>query len=230
MFKKFVSLMLVVCVMLTVCITASAAGVEPATPPAGETSPITITSAECSVRTVTVQYTIDAAKKVDGMDVTVLFYQPVGPEGDKKYITYNDTNAIYYADQVENDVANGKLTFSIPNGAPEGTYNVLVGGTDIDYPGLYEGVEVKKAFKYGDIDENDKINSTDALIVAKYGIGIKDTTVNDTINNPEKTYLLTAADVDENGKQNATDALNIAKYGIGDKDAKAMIDALNDGI
>ncbi len=151
MFKKIVSLMLVVCVMLTVCITASAAGVEPATPPTGEKSPITITSAECSVRTVTVQYTIDAEKKVDGMDVTVLFYQPVGPEGDKKYITYNDTNAIYYADQVENDVANGKLTFSIPNGAPEGTYNVLVGGTGIDYPALRTGVEVKKSFVYGDV-------------------------------------------------------------------------------
>ena len=229
MFKKFVSLMLVVCVMLTVCITASAEGVEPAKPADGQ-YPITIESATCVGRTVTVKYTINAEKKVDDMDVTVLFYQPVGPEGDKKYITYNDTNAIYYADQVENDVANGKLTFSIPNGAPEGTYNVLVGGTGIDYPALRTGVEVKKAFKYGDIDENDKINSTDALIVAKYGIGIKDTTVNDTINNPEKTYLLTAADVDGNGKQNATDALNIAKYGIGDKDAKAMIDALNDGI
>lgn len=223
MLKKIISLMLVACMVLSVAITASAAGVKPAE---GE-SPITITSAKCVGRTVTVEYTIDESAKFDtSKDVTVLFYSPVGPEGEKEYITYNDENAIYYADQVDYDGSN-KLVFALPGNLEAGSnYNVLVGGSDIDVPAK-ANVELPKAFMYGDIDENETINATDALIVAKYSVGIEDTSTNSTIFNPEKSYLVEAADVDSNKTVNATDALNIAKYAVGDPAAKAMIDALN---
>lgn len=174
MAKKIISLMLVACMVFTVAITASAAGVEPAT---GD-SPITITSAKCVGRTVTVEYAVDASENFDtSKDVTVLFYSPVGPEGEEKYITYNDgtteQSAIYYADQVDYDNTN-KLVFSIPSSVAEGTnYNVLVGGTDVDVPALLAGVEVPAAFMYGDVYENQEINNTDALLIAQYYAGIE---------------------------------------------------------
>ena len=212
MAKKIISLMLVACMVLTVAISASAAGVEPATPPEGETSPITITSAKCVGRTVTVDYTIDASENFDtSKDVTVLFYSPVGPEGDEKYITYNDgtteQNAIYYADQVDYDNTN-KLVFSIPSSVEEGTnYNVLVGGTDIDYPALYSGVVVPAGFMPGDVAVDGKIRTNDATAVLKHCAGIK------LLEEGSPSAL--AADVAADGKIRTNDATKILKYCAG---------------
>lgn len=225
MLKKIVSLMLVACMVLTVAITASAAGVEPAT---GD-SPITITSAKCVGRTVTVEYTVDASENFDtSKDVTVLFYSPVGPEGEEKYITYNDgtteKSAIYYADQVDYDNTN-KLVFSLPSNLAEGTnYNVLVGGTDVDVPALYKNVEVPAGFMYGDIYENQEINNTDALLIAQYYAGIESAL---KLIDEEKPYLASAADVYVNGEINNTDALLVAQYYAGIESAMNTIDGLN---
>lgn len=196
--------MLVACMVLSVAITASAAGVKPAE---GE-SPITITSAKCVGRTVTVEYTIDESAKFDtSKDVTVLFYSPVGPEGEKEYITYNDENAIYYADQVDYDGSN-KLVFSLPSDLAEGSnYNVLVGGTDVDYPALWESVVVPAGFMPGDVAVDGKIRTNDATAVLKHCAGIK------LLEEGSPSFL--AADVAADGKIRTNDATKILKYCAG---------------
>lgn len=207
MAKKIISLMLVACMVFTVAITASAAGVEPAT---GD-SPITITSAKCVGRTVTVEYTVEASKKTfdeSKDDVTVLFYSPVGPEGEEKYITYNDGekehSAIYYADQVRYDGTN-KLVFSIPSSVEEGTnYNVLVGGTDIDYPALKAGVEVPKGYMLGDVEEDGEILTNDFTAVLKHCAEIALL--------EEGSSAALAADVTRDGEILTNDGTEILKY------------------
>ena len=226
MAKKIISLMLVACMVFTVAITASAAGVEPAT---GD-SPITITSAKCVGRTVTVEYAVDASENFDtSKDVTVLFYSPVGPEGEEKYITYNDgtteQSAIYYADQVDYDNTN-KLVFSIPSSVAEGTnYNVLVGGTDVDVPALYKNVEVPAAFMYGDIDEDKEITMNDALIIAQYFVEIP--AAKNKLDSAETSYLFTAADIDEDTEVTMNDALVVAQYFVEIPAARTKINGLN---
>ena len=224
MAKKIISLMLVACMVFTVAITASAAGVEPAT---GD-SPITITSAKCVGRTVTVEYAVDASENFDtSKDVTVLFYSPVGPEGEEKYITYNDgtteQSAIYYADQVDYDNTN-KLVFSIPSSVAEGTnYNVLVGGTDVDVPALYKNVEVPAAFMYGDIDEDKNITMNDAMTAAQYSVRMQ--AARALIDgNPA---LFSAADVDGDKNVTMNDAMTMAQYSVRMAAARDLLDTLN---
>ena len=205
MAKKIISLMLVACMVFTVAITASAAGVEPAT---GD-SPITITSAKCVGRTVTVEYAVDASENFDtSKDVTVLFYSPVGPEGEEKYITYNDgtteQSAIYYADQVRYDGTN-KLVFSIPDSVAKGTnYNVLVGGTEIDYPALKAGVEVPEAFKLGDANLDGSVKTNDATTILKHCAKL--------IHIEDGSAAALAADVTADGVIKTNDATKIHKY------------------
>lgn len=61
------------------------------------------------------------------------------------------------------------------------------------------------AARYGDIDGNSSVNSSDALAVLKYSVGIEEFS--------KETLIL--ADVNADGNVNSSDALDILKYSVG---------------
>ncbi|MGN0548133.1 MAG: dockerin type I repeat-containing protein [Acutalibacteraceae bacterium] len=61
------------------------------------------------------------------------------------------------------------------------------------------------AARYGDIDGNESVNSSDALTVLKYSVGIEELS----------NEALVLADVNADGNVNSSDALDILKYSVG---------------
>ena len=61
------------------------------------------------------------------------------------------------------------------------------------------------AARYGDIDGNSSVNSSDALAVLKYSVGVEEFS--------KETLIL--ADVNADGNVNSSDALDILKYSVG---------------
>lgn len=61
------------------------------------------------------------------------------------------------------------------------------------------------AYKAGDVTVDNDVNSTDAIAILRYAIGL---------DNPER-YVIENGDVDGNGTVNSTDAIYILRYGIG---------------
>lgn len=65
---------------------------------------------------------------------------------------------------------------------------------------------------YGDINKDDKVNSTDALIILKYSVG------------KDVEFCAPAADVNNDGYINSTDALYILQMAVGSRDKVAICD------
>ena len=109
---------------------------------------------------------------------------------------------IQYIDQVT--VTDGAAKFTLkPKALKEGTYYIFVSTTD-------EALKVVATFKYGtrpdvvlgDVDGDEKIKTTDALLVLQH--------VSETITLKGNEFV--AADVDKDGAIKTTDALLILQY------------------
>lgn len=197
--KKLLCLTIAVMLVLS-SVSALAAGVAPVT---GESNiKCDIEDVSVKVRTIKVEYenaNFDAAD-----DVTFLFYAPESAESDNII----DTN-IYHADQV--DYSADGYTFTLSTDVPEGTYNLLIGGTDEDVPCLVKGITLAKPYEYGDVDYSGGVDTLDVLKIAKYIVGFE----------AEKTEIdgdsakKALADVTHDGGIDTLDTLKIAKWIVG---------------
>lgn len=198
--KKIISIVLAIVMVLSLSLSAMADGIAPI---------IGDSNIECELkdvtvktRTITVKYAnanFDAAD-----DVTFLFYAPESTTSDNII----DRN-IYHADQVDYS-ANG-YTFTLSNEVPEGTYNLLIGGTDEDIPCLVKGITLAKPYEYGDVDYSGGVDSLDILKIAKYIVGFEAEMAE--INGDSAKKAL--ADVTWDGNVDSLDTLKIAKYVVG---------------
>ena len=115
---------------------------------------------------------------------------------------------LYYIDQV--DIKDGEATFTIIPKAmtDDATYNVYV-STNGENGSLTKVASfqygTKPPYTLGDVDGINGINSTDAMVVLQYVVGLR--TLNET--------QLLAADVDGKNEVNSTDAMVILQYVVG---------------
>lgn len=118
---------------------------------------------------------------------------------------------LQYIDQV--DIKKGEATFSIiPKAMTDGaTYNVYV-STNGENGSLTKVASfqygTKPPYTLGDVDNDGKINSSDALLVLQHSVEIL------TL----KDNALLAADVDKDGRILSSDALLILQHSVGIKE------------
>lgn len=124
---------------------------------------------------------------------------------------YPTKTNLYYIDQ--KTIEAGKATFSIiPKAMTDGaTYNVYVSTNGTD--GALAKVAsfqygTKPPYTLGDVDNDGKINSSDALLVLQHSVEIL------TL----KDNALLAADVDKDGRILSSDALLILQHSVGIKE------------
>lgn len=122
-------------------------------------------------------------------------------EGDSKVPTEGN---IQYIDQMS--VEGGKVTFTLkPKALTEGTYNVYISTTDkpLEKVASFE-YGTKPAFELGKVNDDDYIDSRDALLVLQYAAKVDGCELNAT--------QLLAADVNKDGVVDSRDALLILQY------------------
>lgn len=122
-------------------------------------------------------------------------------EGDSKVPTEGN---IQYIDQTS--VEAGKVTFTLkPKALTEGTYNVYISTTDkaLEKVASFK-YGTKPAFELGKVNDDDYIDSRDALLVLQYAAKVDGCELNAT--------QLLAADVNKDGVVDSRDALLILQY------------------
>lgn len=122
-------------------------------------------------------------------------------EGDSKVPTSSN---IQYIDQTS--VEGGKVTFTLkPKALTEGTYNVYISTTDkaLEKVASFK-YGTKPAFELGKVNDDDYIDSRDALLVLQYAAKVDGCELNAT--------QLLAADVNKDGVVDSRDALLILQY------------------
>ncbi len=122
-------------------------------------------------------------------------------EGDSKVPTSSN---IQYIDQTS--VEGGKVTFTLkPKALTEGTYNVYISTTDkaLDKVASFQ-YGTKPPFELGKVNDDDYIDSRDALLVLQYAAKVDGCELNAT--------QLLAADVNKDGVVDSRDALLILQY------------------
>lgn len=122
-------------------------------------------------------------------------------EGDSKVPTEGN---IQYIDQMS--VEGGKVTFTLkPKALTEGTYNVYISTTDkaLDKVASFQ-YGTKPPFELGKVNDDDYIDSRDALLVLQYAAKVDGCELNAT--------QLLAADVNKDGVVDSRDALLILQY------------------
>lgn len=122
-------------------------------------------------------------------------------EGDSKVPTEGN---IQYIDQMS--VEGGKVTFTLkPKALTEGTYNVYISTTDkaLEKVASFK-YGTKPAFELGKVNDDDYIDSRDALLVLQYAAKVDGCELNAT--------QLLAADVNKDGVVDSRDALLILQY------------------
>lgn len=122
-------------------------------------------------------------------------------EGDSKVPTSSN---IQYIDQTS--VEGGKVTFTLkPKALTEGTYNVYISTTDkaLEKVASFK-YGTKPAFELGKVNDDDYIDSRDALPVLQYAAKVDGCELNAT--------QLLAADVNKDGVVDSRDALLILQY------------------
>ena len=122
-------------------------------------------------------------------------------EGDSKVPTSSN---IQYIDQMS--VEGGKVTFTLkPKALTEGTYNVYISTTDkaLDKVASFQ-YGTKPPFELGKVNDDDYIDSRDALLVLQYAAKVDGCELNAT--------QLLAADVNKDGVVDSRDALLILQY------------------
>lgn len=205
MIKKIVSVILVMMFAFTVSsgVFAAETAIKPDT---SEEESIIISNQECKVRTVTFEY---SSEKLEvGDDITVMFYKPVGPDGDciiykaDGQLTTDDLSNIYYIDQFEVK-EDKKIQFAIPKDVEEGTYNLMVGGTDINSPTVAK-VDVPKAYKLGDVTDDGFIRTNDLTKVVKHLADLEEI--------EENTTAFFAADINKDGFIRTNDSSKLLQY------------------
>ena len=133
-------------------------------------------------------------------DVTFLFYIPESATSDN-IIEEN----IIHADQIDYNAAG--FSFTVSSEVEAGSYNLLIGGTDVDVPCLLK-VELEDAVKYGDIKVDEAINSSDLSLLAQYLAGF-DSALAEVNGNP---IAKAAADVQYDGTINSSDLSKLAQH------------------
>lgn len=111
---------------------------------------------------------------------------------------------IQYIDQTS--VEAGKVTFTLkPKALTEGTYNVYISTTDkaLEKVASFK-YGTKPAFELGKVNDDDYIDSRDALLVLQYAAKVDGCELNAT--------QLLAADVNKDGVVDSRDALLILQY------------------
>lgn len=111
---------------------------------------------------------------------------------------------IQYIDQTS--VKAGKVTFTLkPKALTEGTYNVYISTTDkaLEKVASFK-YGTKPAFELGKVNDDDYIDSRDALLVLQYAAKVDGCELNAT--------QLLAADVNKDGVVDSRDALLILQY------------------
>ena len=111
---------------------------------------------------------------------------------------------IQYIDQTS--VEAGKVTFILkPKALTEGTYNVYISTTDkaLDKVASFQ-YGTKPPFELGKVNDDDYIDSRDALLVLQYAAKVDGCELNAT--------QLLAADVNKDGVVDSRDALLILQY------------------
>lgn len=122
-------------------------------------------------------------------------------EGDSKVPTSSN---IQYIDQTS--VEGGKVTFTLkPKALTECTYNVYISTTDkaLDKVASFQ-YGTKPPFELGKVNDDDYIDSRDALLVLQYAAKVDGCELNAT--------QLLAADVNKDGVVDSRDALLILQY------------------
>ena len=122
-------------------------------------------------------------------------------DGDSKVPTEGN---IQYIDQMS--VEGGKVTFTLkPKALTEGTYNVYISTTDkaLDKVASFQ-YGTKPPFELGKVNDDDYIDSRDALLVLQYAAKVDGCELNAT--------QLLAADVNKDGVVDSRDALLILQY------------------
>ena len=195
--KKLLCLTIAVMLVLS-SVSALAAGVAPVT---GESN-IKCDLEDVSVKVRTVKVSYENANFDAADDVTFLFYAPESAESDNIIDT-----KIYHADQV--DFSADGYTFTLSSDVPEGTYNLLIGGTDEDVPCLVKGIELGAAVTKGNIDlsEDNLVNSSDLLVLARY-VAKFDTIINTDSAAKEAANVTN----DAAGAVDSADLLKLARY------------------
>ncbi len=122
-------------------------------------------------------------------------------EGDSKVPTEGN---IQYIDQMS--VEAGKVTFTLkPKALTEGTYNVYISTTDKALKKVASfKYGTKPPFELGKVNDDDYIDSRDALLVLQYAAKVDGCELNAT--------QLLAADVNKDGVVDSRDALLILQY------------------
>lgn len=122
-------------------------------------------------------------------------------EGDSKVPTEGN---IQYIDQMS--VEGGKVTFTLkPKALTEGTYNIYISTTDKALKKVASfQYGTKPAFELGKVNDDDYIDSRDALLVLQYAAKVDGCELNAT--------QLLAADVNKDGVVDSRDALLILQY------------------
>ena len=111
---------------------------------------------------------------------------------------------IQYIDQVT--VTDGEAKFTLkPKALTEGTYNVYISTTDkaLDKVASFQ-YGTKPPFELGKVNDDDYIDSRDALLVLQYAAKVDGCELNAT--------QLLAADVNKDGVVDSRDALLILQY------------------
>lgn len=122
-------------------------------------------------------------------------------EGDSKVPTEGN---IQYIDQMS--IANGAVKFTLkPKALKVGTYNIYISTTDkaLDKVASFQ-YGTKPPFELGKVNDDDYIDSRDALLVLQYAAKVDGCELNAT--------QLLAADVNKDGVVDSRDALLILQY------------------
>ncbi len=175
-------------------VSALAAGVAPAT---GDNSPIEV-AAEAKVRTINVKFEKSPFDAAD--DVTFLFYAPESAESDN-ILEEN----IIHADQIDYN-AEG-FSFTVSSDVEAGTYNLLVGGTDVNVPYL-TAVTLAEAAMKGDLNDDQEVKVADLTKLARFLANFTD----DVKEFEENPTLKIAADVNQDDAVSVADLTKLARF------------------
>lgn len=113
---------------------------------------------------------------------------------------------IAYINQVTATASGVSFTI-FPNGFQKGDYRVILTCTEDSKVGIDKPVATFKyyqAYKLGDVDDNEVINTNDAVLVLKHCAELE------LIEAGTSSFM--AADVDKNGTLNTNDAVQILKF------------------
>lgn len=214
--KKIFSLkllgFLVICTalfVLSVSAFAATVAIDSATTSGSDTLSDTIADAP-SVNASTL-ITVDATISIPNADVTLVVV-----DASKTLADVVDSDIMYIDQETADSSGKASITFRMPIGSAETTYAVYVGGTEVESIAVKYfkfGSSSAETYLSGDVTVDNEVNSTDAIAILRYSIGLE---------NPER-YIIENGDVDGNGTVNSTDAIYILRYGIGLENPSSVV-------